>query len=349
MDCRSLFINKDKVVLTSVELACVVGDLEEAVVLNQISYWIEKYKETNHNFRDSKYWVYNSYQKWHDDNFPFWHTSKIQRIFKSLEKKGLLISANYNSAGFDKTKWYSIDYEKLQNMIDEHTYENKPSSLEYENSLIENELSLIENEQSLIDSDYPIPGEYIQENTTEDNNRDYYKYASPDKSGEVDINIYASFPEEKEVENSQKKSRYIPEDYAEEQLIEHIKPVIENSISYICDEENNQKELSSTLIEIIRTFYRKYYLVFGKRHRILSDMAYKNIAERFIFPPDVMGDEDKKYDIKCYLKMMSVYFDTEYNKQKKYDKGIELSISHFMSDKIRSNLFYRTCYCGDEE
>lgn len=60
MNCRSLFINKDKVVLASIDLACVVGDLEEAVVLNQVSYWIEKYKETNHNFKDGKYWVYNS-------------------------------------------------------------------------------------------------------------------------------------------------------------------------------------------------------------------------------------------------------------------------------------------------
>ena len=173
MDCRSLFIDKDKVVLTSVDLACIVGDLEEAVVLNQISYWIEKYKDANHNFKDGKYWVYNSYQKWHDDNFPFWHTSKIQRIFKSLEKKGLLVSANYNNVGFDKTKWYSIDYERLQKMIDNHTYENEQSLIEDKNSLIENELSSIENEQSLIESDCPIPVEYIQENTTEDNYRDY--------------------------------------------------------------------------------------------------------------------------------------------------------------------------------
>ena len=176
MDCRSLFINKDKVVLASIDLACVVGDLEEAVALNQVSYWIEKYKETNHNFKDGKYWVYNSYQKWHDDNFPFWHTSKIQRIFKSLEKKGLLISANYNNAGFDKTKWYSIDYEKLQKMMDERICKNEQSSTEDENTLFDNELSLIENEQSLIDSDCPIPVDYIQENTTEDNNRHYREY-----------------------------------------------------------------------------------------------------------------------------------------------------------------------------
>lgn len=338
MDCRNLFIDKDKVVLASVDLACVVGNLEEAVALNQVSYWIEKYKEAKHNLKDGKYWVYNSYQKWHDDNFPFWHTSKIQRIFKSLEKKGILISANYNSAGFDKTKWYSIDYEKLQKMTEDYINRKEQQSAEDENSLPDNESSLIENEQSLIGSDYPIPENTNRDYTTENTDIN----AFPDKSEKDDINIYASFPEEKEVEHNQKKSRYIPEDYTEEQLVEHIRPTIENSINYICDEEDNKEKLSETLIEIIRIFYKKYYIAFGKRHKILSDMAYKNISERFMFPPEIMCDEDTQYDIKSYADMMDVYFTTEYNKQKKYGKDIELSISHFMSENIRSNLYYRT-------
>jgi len=132
MNYRELLINKDKVVMTSVELAVVIGDCEEAIVLNQISYWIEKYKETGHNFIDGRYWVYNSYQKWHENNFPFWHTSKIQRVFKALENKGLLLSANYNGAGFDKTKWYSIDYDRLQELADMK-----------EQALTDNEQSLI--------------------------------------------------------------------------------------------------------------------------------------------------------------------------------------------------------------
>lgn len=171
MNYRELLINKDKVVMASVDLACVIGDCEEAIVLNQVSYWIERYKEINRNYKDGRFWVYNSYQKWHDDNFPFWHPSKIQRIFKSLENKGLLLSANLNNAGFDKTKWYTIDYEELQKMA--NNYENKSSLLENEQSLPENEQSLLiiksplpGNERSLIAGEYPIP-EDTTENTTE--------------------------------------------------------------------------------------------------------------------------------------------------------------------------------------
>lgn len=172
MNYRELLINKDKVVMASVDLACVVGDCEEAIVLNQVSYWLERYREINRNFKDGRFWVYNSYQKWHDDNFPFWHPSKIQRLFKSLENKGLLLSANHNSAGFDKTKWYSIDYEKLQKMTDDYAGKNALSEIEQsllgnEQSSVISENTLLGNEQSLIAGEYPIP-EDTTENTTED-------------------------------------------------------------------------------------------------------------------------------------------------------------------------------------
>src|SRR5699024_9350743 len=47
------------------------------------------------------------------EQFPFWSISTIRRSVASLEKQKLLIVGNYNKAGFDKTKWYSIDYHEL--------------------------------------------------------------------------------------------------------------------------------------------------------------------------------------------------------------------------------------------
>lgn len=167
------------------------------------------------------------------------------------------------------------------------------------------------------------------------------KYAFPDKSEKVE-EIYASFPEEKQVP-VKKKSRYISENYTEDELVEHIEPVIRKRIEEDYDGEQAD-EILSALCNVIRTFHHKYYLAFGKRHRILSDMAYENIAGQFLNPPDIMCDEDAQYNINTYSDMMDVYFTTEYNRQGKYKGKIELSISHFMSDEIRSNLFYRACY-----
>lgn len=90
-------------------LAAGLKSLDEAVILQQIHYWIEK----KQNYRDGRYWVYNSMGNWMQQ-FP-WIKSRttLTRYFNNLEKKGLLITGNYNKAGFDKTKWYTIDYSTL--------------------------------------------------------------------------------------------------------------------------------------------------------------------------------------------------------------------------------------------
>ncbi|WP_270361846.1 hypothetical protein [Limosilactobacillus mucosae] len=90
-------------------LAAMLNSLDEAVILQQIHYWIEK----KQNYREGRYWVYNSMENWMQQ-FP-WIKSRttLTRYFNNLEKKGLLITGNYNKAGFDKTKWYTIDYSTL--------------------------------------------------------------------------------------------------------------------------------------------------------------------------------------------------------------------------------------------
>lgn len=88
-------------------LAVKVG-LNEAIVLQQFHYWLQR----STNVRDGYKWVYNSYKEW-NKQFPFWGLNTLKRAITSLEKSGYLISGNYNKAGFDKTKWYRINYDLL--------------------------------------------------------------------------------------------------------------------------------------------------------------------------------------------------------------------------------------------
>lgn len=85
--------------------------LNEAIVIQQIHYWLRK----SNNAKDGHKWIYNSMTNW-QKQFSFWSLPTVKRVFRSLENQGLLITANYNKAGFDKTKWYRINYEKLQHM-----------------------------------------------------------------------------------------------------------------------------------------------------------------------------------------------------------------------------------------
>lgn len=104
-------INEPPLVLLP-SLATAIG-LNEALVLQQIQYWISRsYKEF-----DGRHWIYNTYEAW-GDQFPFWSRPTIVRTITNLEKMGVVLTANYNKAKFDKTKWYAIDYDRLREIIE---------------------------------------------------------------------------------------------------------------------------------------------------------------------------------------------------------------------------------------
>jgi len=102
-------------------LAKVIG-LNEAIVLQQIHYWIShpKVKE-----REGRKWHYDTYDGW-KEQFKFWSISTIQRTVKNLEELGLVISKEMNVSKGDRTKWYTLNYDKLTEI--EKTIDDSPSS-----------------------------------------------------------------------------------------------------------------------------------------------------------------------------------------------------------------------------
>lgn len=91
-------------------LAVKIG-LNEALVLQQIHYWISN--ELNKNIRDGRVWVYNTINEWRKQ-FPFWGLNTIIRAIESLESKKLIITGKYNKLARDRTKWYTIDYDSVE-------------------------------------------------------------------------------------------------------------------------------------------------------------------------------------------------------------------------------------------
>lgn len=117
----SLLLNERPLVVLP-GLAEALGSLDEAVILQQLHYWLQR----SSNKRDGRTWVYNSMSEWLKQ-FP-WVKSRttLTRHFDKLKKLGLVLTANYNRAGFDKTIWYSIDYDKLKEFTEE--FEAKKSN-----------------------------------------------------------------------------------------------------------------------------------------------------------------------------------------------------------------------------
>lgn len=90
-----------------------VTSLNEAILLQQIHYWLDP--RGNKNTKEGKHWVYNTYKDW-EKQFPFWSQKTIERIILSLETRGILISKQFNKQKGDKTKWYTIDYKQLESI-----------------------------------------------------------------------------------------------------------------------------------------------------------------------------------------------------------------------------------------
>ena len=111
----SMYLFDDSPIVVNTTLANEIG-LNEAIVLQQINYWIEINKRAGKNYYDGKYWTYNSIKSWHEKNFKFLSVETVRRVFTKLEKSGFIITGNYNKDPRDKTKCYTINDEKLEEL-----------------------------------------------------------------------------------------------------------------------------------------------------------------------------------------------------------------------------------------
>lgn len=89
-------------------LATAIG-LNEALFLQQLHYQLR----LRQHLIDDVPWVFNTLEQWHE-LFPFWTVRTIQRIITTLVQLELLISANHNTNRQVQTRWYTINYGKLE-------------------------------------------------------------------------------------------------------------------------------------------------------------------------------------------------------------------------------------------
>lgn len=105
----------DHPLMCSPQLAAVFGNAEEAIILQQIHYWL---KQTNYVQEDGHRWIYNSMADWLKQ-FPWIKQRKrLTKYFNDLEDRNLILVGNFNKSKFDKTKWYRINYDELNRLND---------------------------------------------------------------------------------------------------------------------------------------------------------------------------------------------------------------------------------------
>lgn len=84
----------------------------EAVLLNNIYYWIEKNRANEQNFYDGTYWTYNSTRAF-NELFPYVSERQIKNALKHLREEEVIITGNYNENAYDRTLWYALSEKGL--------------------------------------------------------------------------------------------------------------------------------------------------------------------------------------------------------------------------------------------
>lgn len=119
----NLLTNENPLILLP-QLACVIGP-EEAIVLQQLHFRLQQQTVTH----DGEVWYCQSLAKW-QKQLPFWNEPKIKRLIRTLEDLQVVHSTDrLNQFYVDRTKWYKIDYDKLQELLNHYEQSNCPEKM----------------------------------------------------------------------------------------------------------------------------------------------------------------------------------------------------------------------------
>lgn len=275
--------------------------LNEAIVLQQIHYWLEK----SEHIHDGRKWVYNSIDNW-CEQFPFFSKSTVDRTFKSLCDRGLLIKGNYNKSKFDKTNWYSIDYDRLGQLENDDDFmANEPITSNWSNGEIQNEVD------NTID--------YNTENTNIDYDTDNISPTelNTNKFASSPTGLHTSLSDERKACSESKDKWAVTKN--------HIVSVMDKlGYGELADE-------TQSAIEIFRYYYMMYKQKTGNPHPRLNDKTMTDVLNNFISG----SDEVIEHDTDLYEMMIDKHFENNYG------MDIDWSIRHFMTEDVRNMLYYR--------
>lgn len=378
MNYKELLYNKDKVLTFYPELAVILNKFDEieskriseetgelkkpdktglnkAIFLNQLNYWIELNEQSGINFEDGYYWSYSSYPKMIERDFPYWSVDTLKRAVTSLEKYGIVISANYNSMKMDKKKWYRIDYKRLQEVIDIVKHHDELANSDVNAICIDVDAKCTDDEGNVsraikknrYNKDYSS-----KENTNKDctlssteektlpSSGKGVKTSAPNNINILDINnIPPRTKEQKQKRCTQaKKNRSL--DYKDEEL----PTILYNGFNSLYgDKEDILEDHDICLtMALIKQFFEKFKQYRGERH----PMVYANDLDQFLsmirnadldMVKDGIVEEDEEPGY--YLDMMDEYFGSDIGKNNNMDCDYHIWL--FFTEKTQNILYNR--------
>lgn len=88
-----------------------------ALIFNHIAWHIHTKEVDGVDFHDGKYWVYYSRTKLQEKAFDFFTDNQIKQALDKLVEAGLLVKGNYNKLPTDRTTWYALGDNVLEEYL----------------------------------------------------------------------------------------------------------------------------------------------------------------------------------------------------------------------------------------
>jgi hypothetical protein len=89
---------------------------EKAVILQQIQ-WLLTGGRSGRELSDGNKWIWKTAKDFAEEYFKFWKPDTIRKHLAGLERTGILLSCQANRKEWDRTKYYRINYEKLEALL----------------------------------------------------------------------------------------------------------------------------------------------------------------------------------------------------------------------------------------
>ncbi|MGN7477255.1 conserved phage C-terminal domain-containing protein [Solibacillus silvestris] len=106
------FLVNENQLFVSPSLAARIG-VQEALLLQQLHYRLLKQGVE----KEGQIWYCQTHHNW-TKQLVFWNVPKIRRMFLKLEQFQIVVSSNkFNKFCTDRSKWYRIDYEKINELL----------------------------------------------------------------------------------------------------------------------------------------------------------------------------------------------------------------------------------------
>ena len=99
-----------------------------AIVLNNIDFWIKANKEQNKRevFKNGRWWTYSTISDY-SKVMSYLSKKQIEKSLNDLKTAGLLIKDCFNQNSYDRTAWYTIDYDLFEEIFEQKVSIDFPS------------------------------------------------------------------------------------------------------------------------------------------------------------------------------------------------------------------------------